>query len=256
MKIYQEKDPDHASAPLVGVAYDGAMGLEFSKPHTHQRAQLLYCSVGSFQTEVSPYEFIVPPTTAILIPAGTPHSGSASQIVKYRSLYICSRAYPSLPQEAIAINVSPLLKELILKACQFPWDYTDSSAESRLADVIIDEIIAAPKERFVLPITNNDTLRAIKIFIIQHLNEKMTAEALAKRFAMSGKTLSRLCKKELGMTFETWRQQIKLIKAIELLSLKRSTTDVAQALGYNADSAFIYQFKKLTGKTPSEFIKT
>ena len=83
----------------------------------------------------------------------------------------------------------------------------------------------------------------------------MNAPELAKQFGMSSKTLSRLCQKELGISFEAWRQQIKLMKAIELLSGNPTTTDTAQALGYHADSAFIHPFKKLTGLTPTEFMR-
>ena len=55
------------------------------------------------------------------------------------------------------------------------------------------------------------------------------------------------------MTLEQWIMQIKLLKAIEMITTGSTTTLTAQSLGYSNDSAFIYMFKRLTGSTPSEF---
>ena len=255
VKIQREKDPDHAPAPLVGFAYDAPMNIEFSQPHIHKKTQVLYCRSGCFQTQVDPYEFLVPPTTAIIIPGKTKHSGRTNEVVQFRSLYINQEHYTELPNEPMAIHVSPLLRALISKACCFSWDYQSQSPESRLCDVIVDELLSAKRESFYLPITHHESLSTIKDFLLDNLHQKMNAPELAKQFGMSSKTLSRLCQNELGMSFEAWRQQIKLMKAIELLSGNATTTDTAQALGYHADSAFIQQFKKLTGLTPTEFMR-
>ena len=54
------------------------------------------------------------------------------------------------------------------------------------------------------------------------------------------------------MTLGQWVMQIKLLKAIEMITTGATTTLTAQSLGYSNDSSFIYMFKKLTGSTPSE----
>jgi AraC-like DNA-binding protein len=56
------------------------------------------------------------------------------------------------------------------------------------------------------------------------------------------------------MTYQQWRQQWRLLKAIELLSGARSVSEVAHNLAFSSDSAFIAFFKKQTGQTPLSFI--
>ncbi len=68
------------------------------------------------------------------------------------------------------------------------------------------------------------------------------------------KTISRLFQRETGMSYQQWRQQWRLMKAVELLASGQRITDVAQALEFASDSAFIYFFRSQTGKTPGQYI--
>jgi methylphosphotriester-DNA--protein-cysteine methyltransferase len=43
--------------------------------------------------------------------------------------------------------------------------------------------------------------------------------------------------KETGMTFGQWRQQARLLRALELLATGEKVIDVALALGYESPSA-------------------
>ena len=66
--------------------------------------------------------------------------------------------------------------------------------------------------------------------------------------------MSRLLKKETGMTFRNWRQQLHIIHAISRLSSGISVQFVSEELGYESVSAFITTFKKALGKSPKEYI--
>ena len=46
------------------------------------------------------------------------------------------------------------------------------------------------------------------------------------------------------MSFRTWRQQLRLQKALELLAEGRPVTSVAIDLGYESPSAFIAMFRQ------------
>jgi len=56
------------------------------------------------------------------------------------------------------------------------------------------------------------------------------------------------------MSYQQWRQQWRLIKSVELLAKKYRNSDIAQALGFASDSAFVSFFRKMTGKTPGEYM--
>ena len=249
-------DPDQACAPMAGLEYHDATSSHHQQKHRHLRAQLLYCRQGLYEVEINKRFFLVPPTSAVWIPADVLHCGFSAKTVHFQSLYFDSHYFSSLPNEVAVLRVSSLFKELIQRAITFSWDYKENSTEARLAAVIADEIQRSKAEPYHLPLSPHPTLRQVRRYLLDNLESKPNSTAVATKHHISNKTLNRLCQREIGMTFEQWRQQIKLLHAIGLLAQGHSTTFVAQSLGYSHDSAFIYMFKQQTGKPPSEFIKS
>src|SRR5215472_6339999 len=76
--------------------------------HFHDRDQLVYASRG-----------VMTVCTAVGIPAKVAHSITMSGLVAMRTLYFKPRLAKGLPRDCCVVNVSPLLKELILHACEF-----------------------------------------------------------------------------------------------------------------------------------------
>ena len=70
---------------------------------------------------------------------------------------------------------------------------------------------------------------------------------------MSTKTVSRLFKAETGMSYQAWRQQWRLLRAMDLLADNLQVSQVSDKLEFSSDSAFISFFKQHTGHTPSNF---
>jgi AraC-like DNA-binding protein len=66
----------------------------------------------------------------------------------------------------------------------------------------------------------------------------------------SSKTLSRYFIDETGMTFGQWRQQAKILRAIEMLASELPVTTIALELGYETTSAFVAMFKRWRGISP------
>ena len=69
----------------------------------------------------------------------------------------------------------------------------------------------------------------------------------------SERTLARLFRSETGMTFAAWRQQLRLIRALELLAEGTAVTEVALAVGFDSPSSFIAMFRRSLGTTPSRY---
>ena len=57
------------------------------------------------------------------------------------------------------------------------------------------------------------------------------------------------------MTFGQWRQQVRLITALEQLAGGAKVVDVAFNLGYNSPSAFATMFKRQFGASPSAYFR-
>ena len=74
--------------------------------------------------------------------------------------------------------------------------------------------------------------------------------ALCTRAGASVRTIERAFRREVGMDFESWRRQVRLMKGIELLVEGRSVKQVAFEVGYRQPSAFVQMFRKTMGTTP------
>ena len=72
---------------------------------------------------------------------------------------------------------------------------------------------------------------------------------------MSERSAERLFQDDLGMSFSAWRQQLRLMVALELLGRGDRVTDVAFAVGYSDVSAFIAMFKAALGATPGQYFR-
>ena len=75
------------------------------------------------------------------------------------------------------------------------------------------------------------------------------------RLGVTAKTIHRLFAKETGMTFGQWRQQARLLFALERLARGERIIDVAIDSGYASQSAFTAMFRKHFGMPPSAFYR-
>ena len=56
------------------------------------------------------------------------------------------------------------------------------------------------------------------------------------------------------MSFESWRRQARLMKAVELLVSGCAVKEVAFEVGYQQPSAFVEMFRAALGATPKAWV--
>jgi len=83
----------------------------------------------------------------------------------------------------------------------------------------------------------------------------VSLHVLEQQIGASSRTIGRIFQRETGMRYQQWRQQWRLMRAIELLATGRSLSYCAFQLGFASDSAFIAFFKSMTGSTPGQWLK-
>jgi AraC-like DNA-binding protein len=81
-----------------------------------------------------------------------------------------------------------------------------------------------------------------------------TLEDWAQQVGASSRTLARLFNQELAMSFNAWRQQLRLLETLPRLLAGDSVQSVAQSLGYGSARAFSAMFSRLLGKNPREYV--
>jgi AraC-like DNA-binding protein len=236
------------------------------EPHSHPWAQLAYCASGIVQVTASPgaidgqgdeVTYIVPPSRAVWIAPGARHAVHVLQAAEFRSLYIAASAAPPGWQGCRVIVVSALLRELI-GALDVPAGQSLGRArEERLTQLVLDEITRADTMELGVPLphaqTGDKRLRALCEAVLRSPAERATLAGWAGDVGASERTLARLFRTELGMSYQQWRQQAVLAHALPLLAQGMPVSHVAAASGYASDSAFTAMFKAALGQPPRAF---
>lgn len=102
----------------------------------------------------------------------------------------------------------------------------------------------------------SDLMKDILLYVNDHLTEDLTLQMIAKQFELHPVHLARKFKKEVGMTFIEYMNYQKVEYAKYLFYLDQySLSDVAYLSGFNSHSYFTKVFKKVTGLTPTQFVK-
>jgi len=240
---------------IATLASDYAAGHEVPA-HFHDRDQLVYASRGVMTVRTAHGTWVVPTHRAVWIPAMVPHSIAMSGTVAMRTLYLKPGMARILPRSCSVVNVSALLKELILHACALgaldkaiPW-------QGHLIHVIVDQLGAIQVVPLLLP--NPSDPRAVRVarVVMDDPSDRRPLTALCRAAGTSKRTVERLFQKDIGMTFSKWQQQFRLMQAMRLLAEGAKVTHAALESGYSTPSAFISMFRKTLGTTPTQYFKT
>src|SRR5580700_8143919 len=119
--------------------------------HFHDRDQLVYASHGVMTVRTRDGTWVVPPHRAVWIPAEIPHTITMSGLVAMRTLYLKAMLAKGLPRDCCVMNVSTLLKELILHACTVQALTKTVKWHEHLVAVILHQMEAAPTIPLQLP---------------------------------------------------------------------------------------------------------
>lgn len=230
--------------------YENAHTVE---PHHHQRAQLLFAVQGIMRVTTKLGIWVVPPHRAVWIPPRLVHAVEAKGPLRLHNLYFDPQRCPRLPSHCCVVTITPLLRELIVQAVKMPLLYEENGPDGRLIQVLIDQITTLPETPLNLPLPKDTRLKNITNVLQSTPCDNRSLEEWGHIVGASSRTLARLFVKETGFTFAQWRQQTRLLHALEQLALGKPVAHVAEQLGYDNQSAFIAMFKKATGKTPGKF---
>lgn len=93
-------------------------------------------------------------------------------------------------------------------------------------------------------------------YIICHLHNRILLEDVAEHLKISTAYLSRLFKKETGISFGEYVNKLKIEEAASLLLYTQySDIEISNLLGFSSQSYFIKIFRKHIGTTPKKYKK-
>ena len=219
--------------------------------HFHDRDQVVYASRGVMTVRALDSAWVVPTDRAVWIPAKLPHTIIMSGMVSMRTLYLRPRLAKTLPRSCCVLNVSALLKELILHACMLAALNRKNERQRHLIALILDQLETIQTVSLQLP--NPSDPRALRVagVLLANPGDQRTLTQICKEIGAGKRTIERRFQDETGMTFGKWRQQLRLMQAMRLLAEGSKVTHAAMEAGYSTPSAFISMFRKAWGTTPA-----
>lgn len=220
--------------------------------HRHARGQFLYAVAGTMGVRTPGQVWLVPPSRALWLPAGTEHVVHAHGDVHMRTLYLDAASAARLPAQCAALAVTPLLRELIVRLTT-PAEPAKDDTQDLATRLAVAEIGRLPPCALALPLPESPDLAAWCEGLLRAIGDAPGDALSASPTGMSPRTLYRRFLKETGISFVQWRQQACLLEAVRRLATGMAVTRVALDLGYDSPSAFTAMFRRALGASPRAF---
>jgi AraC-like DNA-binding protein len=223
--------------------------------HAHDWPQLVYASRGVISVTAAAGAWVVPPMRALWIDAGVRHALHMRGRVEMRTLYFRPDRAPGLPGPCCVIDVSPLLRELIVSIVASGSLEGSAPAGRARFTLLVDLMRVIPERPLELPMPTDARAVRVAELVGKDAAAPGTLAGMARGSGASVRTLERVFLAQTGMTFGRWRQHARLHEAIRLLGEGVPVTAAALRVGYRSPSAFVTAFKKCFGKTPAQYFR-
>jgi AraC-like DNA-binding protein len=234
--------------------------------HQHDDHEVFLPLKGEIRIRLANAELACGPGKQIYLPPNTPHSFVSSKTASgERLIFIVEpkawRNYGGADGlEASAASTSQLAKELLFHLLLHP--------KTRGAKALIETLIQTLSEgleighqggtagfKHLRGKTSDPRVRQC-LDLIDEKWETITVDGLSAAAEISSRNLSRLFLREVALSPKQVILIRKMAQAETLLkSGRHNVTDVAFETGYQSVSQFITQFRKVTGRLPSELLR-
>ncbi|WP_245328991.1 AraC family transcriptional regulator [Bradyrhizobium centrolobii] len=219
-------------------------------PHSHPRGQLVYSTVGVIRVTTEAGSWTASPLRGVWIPPAVDHETRMIGAVEMRTAYLREDLCDQLPARVSAVEVTPLLRELIIRASMAPFDYDPDSHTGKLIEAIPGEVRATDARPIHLRTPTDPRLLVVCRELEKNPDNSEDLEVWARRAGASSRTLHRLFCAETGISFVRWREHVRIRSAIERLDAGVPLEKVARQVGYSSASAFTAMFRRICGHPP------
>jgi AraC-like DNA-binding protein len=246
------EDYQHVPRAVSAMPKDFVSGFRI-EPHSHTRAQLIYATAGTMRVATRDDMWVVPPQRALWMPAHVGHSIVMASEVTMRTLYLRDDAAGFMSEACRVLSITPLLRELIVRATELPVRYDEGGPAGHVIALILSELHGLQSLPLQLPMPRDPRLNRLCQALLDAPGDQRPLEAWAATINTSARTLARHFQSETGLAFGAWRQQARMLEAMGRLAGGAPVTQVAFDLGYESVSAFSAMFRRASGASPSEY---
>ncbi len=238
---------------VATLAYEYPSGFQVPE-HAHGSDQLIYAISGLMEVSSDQNMWLIPPHFALWIPARTRHHIRMPGSVSMRTLYLRAGLAAGLKPRCAVLHVTPLLRELIFEAVNAGQLRTRNRYECALRDLLLRQLQTASPMPTLITLPREARALAVAHAVLRNPAEPKTMAVLCFEVGVSVRTIERVFRHDVGASFESWRRQVRLMKAVELLVAGSSINELAYRVGYCQPSAFVEMFRRTFGTTPKAWI--
>ena len=170
-------------------------------PHRHPWAQVAFSATGVVRMTAGHGTYIVPPSRALWIPPNVEHRVSVVEDAELRTLYIhqaegcygpgSDDADPARWRDCRVLEVSSLLRELVLHLSVEPGPRTATERERSLTSLVLDELRRARAVPLGVDLPLDKRLRALCEAVLDAPTRHATLDAWAHDTGASPRTVAR-----------------------------------------------------------------
>jgi AraC-like DNA-binding protein len=220
------------------------------QPHRHAEGQFVLVKRGCLSGGADTQQWLLQAGTAVWIPPWHTHWGRGEGRTELAVLYLRPEQCGRLPQDVTPLHASDLARALIERLLEPPHPQTDSQRRARMLDLLLDEISEASADGLVLTLPQDKRLRPIADVLIGDPSQRRTLAEWSRRIGATERTLSRLYKRETGLSYTAWCHRLRLREALRGLAGGVDNTALADRLGFSSPDSFSHWFRQQTRQTP------
>ena len=248
----QDGQPAAADAAVIVVTFPMPAGLVFDW-HTHNDHQLAWAASGVLTVRTDSATWMLPPTRALWIPAGSRHETLAAGAATMRTLYIKPELCPVNWPDYTPVTASPLLAELIGYLAD---PGLDAGRRAHAEAVLADLLRPVPMTAIEVRLPTEERAAEVAQALVDNPADPRSLAEWGRQIGASERTLARGFVAGTGIPFGRWRSQLRLQAAISALAAGEPVANVARRVGYETSSAFVAAFRQQTGLTPSMYFRS
>jgi AraC-like DNA-binding protein/quercetin dioxygenase-like cupin family protein len=247
---FHRMSPNGQPALQVG-AFPMEAGARFHR-HTHPRHQLVWTDAGVLEVITATGTWVLPPTRALWVPAGTEHETVAVGATVLRGAYVEPSGCPITWDAPQALAVGELLAALLLHLGD---DLLNLRARERAEAVLLDLLAPVDVVTIELTMPRDERARELADGLLADPADQRTLAEWGRAIGASSRTLTRCFLADTGISFTRWRTAARMRAALPRLADGEPISRVADAVGYETASAFVAAFRRETGTTPGAYFR-
>jgi AraC-like DNA-binding protein/quercetin dioxygenase-like cupin family protein len=257
-----------ALAVVASIPLRTSAGYRFVFPegagpreHTHAHGQIVFAPTNFLTVVAEGRMWLASPVHVVWIPPDVPHEVRATRERDMRNLYLAPGLAGHLPATTAYVEVSPVLRELLLCLVDEtpPMPPTAAPWRRRLLAAAVAEFRRLNEMSNIRPIATLSVgephLRSIAEALAADPADTRGLEDWAQGLGMSARTLSRIVRRATGLNWREWRLGLRMTEAVRRLTSGTPVKIVAHDLGYAGAKPFVAAFTQAYGATPSQIAK-